>query len=100
MAVALITFLSGPEAMGTISARAMRQAGELRTLLRDGALPHLGIVDVGAGSRLSFALAVGVTLADLARFTAWEQAGREVDAARWRQLGDDLERLHRLATSA
>ena len=60
---------------------ATRAADELRTLLRDGALPHLGLVDVGLGARLPFEMAVRVTLNDLARLTALADGG--VDTARW-----------------
>ncbi len=84
----------------TISPEAARAAEELRALLRAGGLPRLGAVDVGKGSRLPFESAVRVTLADLARFAAWEHAGRDVAAARWRQLGEDLARLHRMAVAA
>lgn len=83
-----------------ISPEAMRAAAELRALLRAGALPRLGLVDVGMGARLSFESAVRVTLADLARFTARHDAGHDVSAARWCQLDEDLERLHRMTTAA
>ena len=83
-----------------ISADATNQAGELRALLRAGALPRLGLVDVGKGSRLAFELAVRVTLTDLARFTALARAGHVVAADRWHQVGDDLDRLHRMAVAA
>jgi hypothetical protein len=75
-------------------------ADDLWTLQRDEALPRLGLVDVGGGARLAFDLAVGLTLADLARFKAWERTGRRVEPERWSQLGADLLRLHRMATSA
>jgi hypothetical protein len=55
---------------------------------------------VGKGSRLSFELAVRVTLADLTRFTHSAAAGHGVEASRWHQLGEDLERLHRIAVTA
>jgi hypothetical protein len=80
-----------------IPAEARDAAMRLEGLLRDDALPPLGLVDVGMGSRLSFELAVRVTLADLRRFTRWERAGRAVATERWRRLGDDLVRLHRMA---
>ena len=78
----------------------VRAAEELRALLLASRLPRLGLVDVGMGSRLSFEAAVRVTLADLARFTAWEHVGRAVDAERWRQLSEDLERLHQMTVAA
>jgi hypothetical protein len=77
----------------------MRQADELRALLRDDALPRLGFVDVGKGSRLTFELAVRSTLADLTRLTQMMDAGHVVGADRWRQLGGDIERLHGMAIS-
>jgi hypothetical protein len=83
-----------------ITRREARAADDLRALLRDEALPRLGLVDVGGGSRLAFELAVGATLAELDRLAAWERAGRPVDPGRWRQIGSDLVRLHRMATSA
>ena len=83
-----------------LSPEAARAAEGLRALLHRGGLPRLGAVDVGKGSRLSFESAVRVTLADLARFTTWERAGRAVDADRWRQLVEDLARLHRMAATA
>jgi hypothetical protein len=83
-----------------ISSTAARAADELRALLRDDALPRLGLVDVGKGSRLTFELAVRVTLTDLARLTARANTGHEVVADRWHQLGEDLERLHRMALAA
>ena len=86
--------------MAAISAQAIHQADELRALLRDEALPNLGIVDVGKGSRLTFALAVAVTLADLTRLTLLADTGHPVGPDRWRQLGEDLERLHRMAITA
>ena len=76
---------------------AIRAADELRTLRRDEALPRLGLVDLGEGSRLTFQLAVGVVLSDLARFTAWERAGRRVEPRRWQRLSADLVRLHWIA---
>ena len=79
---------------------AIHAADELRALLRADALPCLGLIDVGKGARLPFESAVRVTLADLARFAAWEHAGRDVAAERWRQLGEDLDRLYRLAVAA
>ena len=85
---------------GKLSASAIHAADELRALRRDAALPSLGLVDVGMGSRLSFDLAVAVTLADLHRFIAWDRAGRPVGHRRWRQLNSDLERLHRMAVAA
>jgi hypothetical protein len=81
-------------------ARATRAANELSALLRAGALPRLGLVDVGQGSRLTFELAVGVTLTDLDRLTTRVNAGHVVDAGRWHQLGEDLERLYRMAITA
>jgi hypothetical protein len=83
-----------------ISPAAVRAAEELRALLFEGRLPDLGAVDVGKGSRLPFESAVRVTLADLARFTAREATGRDVEAERWHQLGEDLKRLHRMAVEA
>ena len=83
-----------------ISPDVVRAAQELRALLREGGLPRLGLVDVGKGARLSFESAVRVTLGDLARFAAWEDAGREVEAERWRQLAEDLARLHGMAVTA
>ena len=83
-----------------IPPRAAHAADELRALLRDGALPRLGMVDVGMGARLSFESAVRVTLTDLAHLTARHDAGHDVGAARWHQLGKDLERLHRMAVAA
>jgi hypothetical protein len=83
-----------------IPAEAIHAADELRALLRDGILPQLGFVDVGQGARLTFESAVRVTLADLTRFTAWEEAGRAVEVERWYQLGEDLMRLHRMAITA
>jgi hypothetical protein len=80
-----------------IASEAMHQAGELRALLRDGALPSLGIVDVGKGSRLSFELAVRVTLAELTRLTHVADASHPAGPDRWHQPGDDLERLQRMA---
>jgi hypothetical protein len=76
---------------------AMHAADELAGRLREGALPRLGFVDVGKGSRLQFEPAVRLTLGDLARFTRWERTGRAVPAERWDQLGADLTRLHRLS---
>jgi hypothetical protein len=87
------------KARATIPSAAIHAADDLRVLLRAGALPRLGLVEVGMGSRLSFELAVSVTLADLVRFAAWEDAGCEVAADRWHQLGDDLERLHRMSVT-
>jgi hypothetical protein len=78
----------------------LRRADELQALLRDGALPSLGLVDVGMGSRLAFELAVRVTLADLARLTHLTEAGHAVRADRWTQLRVDIERLHRMAFAA
>ena len=83
-----------------IPAEAIEAATRLEGLLRDEALPRLGPVDVGGGARLSFESAVRATLADLHRFTGWERAGRAVPTERWRQLGDDLVRLHRMAVRA
>jgi hypothetical protein len=83
-----------------ISSTATHAADELRALLRDGALPRLGLVDVGQGSRLTFDLAVTATLGDQARLTSRAATGHEVAAERWHQLGEDLERLHRMAVSA
>jgi hypothetical protein len=83
-----------------LSLEAVRVVEVLRALLLKSRLPQLGIVDVGMGSRLSFESAVRVTLADLARFTAWEHVGRDVDADRWCQLSEDLVRLHRMAVGA
>ena len=83
-----------------LASNALQWADELRPLLRDGALPRLGLVDVGKGSRLSFELAVRVTLTDLARLTARANTGHEVAADRWHQLGEDLERLHRMIIAA
>jgi hypothetical protein len=82
-----------------ITPEAARAAEELRARLLEDRLPRLGAVDVGKGSRLPFESAVRVILADLARFTAWERAGQDVDADRWHQLGEDLERLHRMAVT-
>jgi hypothetical protein len=79
------------------TSKVLHRADELRALLRDGALPSLGIVDVGMGSRLSFELAVRITLADLARLTHLTVAGHAVAADRWKQLSEDIERLHRMA---
>ena len=83
-----------------ISADATNQADELRALLRAGVRPRLGLVDVGKGSRLAFELAVRVMLTDLARFTALARGGHVVEADRWHQVGDDLDRLHRMAVAA
>jgi hypothetical protein len=69
----------------------------LQTLLRDDRLPHLGLVDVGKGSRLSFELAVRVTLADLARLGGLPKNDDRIKADRWRRACEDLERLHRMA---
>ena len=80
-----------------LKSRALHWADELRALLRDGALPRLGIVDVGMGSRLTFELAVRLTLADLARLTHLTDAGHAVETDRWKQLTEDIERLHRMA---
>jgi hypothetical protein len=84
----------------TVPPEAIRAADGLRTRLRDGALPCVGLVDVGKGSRLSFELAVRVTLSDLVRFTTWGEAGHEVGPDRWQQLGEDLKRLYRTAVMA
>ena len=83
-----------------IPAEAVHAADELAGLLHDGRLPWLGLVDVGKGSRLAFELAVRATLADLHRFTTWKHTGHAVAAERWRQLGDDLMRLHRMALTS
>jgi len=80
--------------------RAANAADELRALLRSGDLPRLGLVDVGMGSRLTFELAVRVTLTDLARLTALAHDGHTVEADRWHQLAADLKRLHRMAVQA
>ena len=56
----------------------VRAADELRALLRSGALPRLGLVDVGGGSRLAFELAIRATLNDLDRLTARERGGQVV----------------------
>ena len=79
------------------ASKVLHWADELRALLRDGALPSLGIVDVGMGSRLSFELAVRITLADLARLTHQMDAGHAVAADRWKQVSEDIERLHQMA---
>jgi hypothetical protein len=89
----------GPGVGHMLSAPSARYASELRTLLEAGALPDRGLVDVGMGARLSFELAVRVTLADLTRFVRWRAAGRVVGADRWRQLSADLERLHAMAVA-
>jgi len=89
-----------PGRMATLSATATVRAGELRALLRAGALPRLGLVDVGLGSRLSFELTVRATLNDLARLAARADAGSAVGPYRRRLLCADLERLHRLAVTA
>ena len=86
--------------VATLSRLATRQADELRALLQAGALPRLGLVDVGMGSRLAFELAVRSTLYDLARLAARADAGHPVDARRWHRLGEDVERLHRLTIAA
>jgi hypothetical protein len=52
---------------------------------------------VGTGSRLAFELTIGITLADLTRLTHVTDAGHAVGADRWRQLSEDLERLHGMA---
>ena len=83
-----------------IPSDATQAADELRALLRDGALPPLGLVDVGLGARLPFEMAVRVTLNDLARLTARADDGRWFDADRWDQIFDDLVRLHRMAITA
>ena len=83
-----------------IPPEAVRAADELRALLRSGALPRLGLVDVGGGSRLAFELAVRATLNDLDRLTARARGGQVVEARRWRLLGDDLLRLHGMAAQA
>ena len=79
---------------------AVRAADELRALLRSGALPPLGLVDVGGGSRLAFELAIRATLNDLDRLTARARGGQVIEAHRWRLLGDDLLRLHGMAAQA
>ena len=79
------------------ASKVLHWADELRALLRDDALPSIGIVDVGMGSRLTFELAVRITLADLARLTHLKDAGHAVAASRWQQLAEDIERLHRMA---
>jgi hypothetical protein len=83
-----------------LASKAIHAANELRALLHDEALPRLGLVDVGKGSRLTFELAVGVTLTDLDRLTARVNAGQVVHAGRWHQLGEDLERLYRMVVTA
>jgi hypothetical protein len=79
---------------------AIRAAGDFRALLRAGVLPRLGLTDVGSGSRLVFELAVRATLNELARFAALARGGHVVAAKRWRLLGEDLLRLHRIAAGA
>lgn len=83
-----------------LAPQVLHWADELQALLRDGALPSLGLVDVGMGSRLAFELAVRITLADLARLTHRMDSGQAVGADRWQQLHEDIERLHRMAFAA
>ena len=79
------------------ASKVLHWADELRALLRDGALPSLGIVDVGMGSRLTFEFAVRITLADLERLTHLMDGGHAVAMDRWQQVSEDIERLHRMA---
>ena len=86
--------------MATIPSRPTDAAVALRALLRAGALPRLGLVDVGGGSRLSFELAVRATLTDLDHVMARAQGDPTVEADRLQQLCEDLDRLHRMAVAA
>jgi hypothetical protein len=79
---------------------AIRAANDLRALLRDDVLPHLGLVAVGQGSLLAFELAVRATLNDLARIDARVDSGHRVDAGRRRRLEEDLARLHSMVLAA
>jgi hypothetical protein len=80
-----------------ISERAAEHARELRALLADGTLRRIGAVDLGGGVKLRLDHAVRIVLGDLDDVVVQAQAGREVDADRWEQLGEDLAYLHGLA---
>ena len=80
-----------------LSEMAAEHARELRALLADRTLGRIGAVDLGGGVRLRLDHAVRIVLGDLDDLTAQAQAGRDVDADRWDQLGEDLAYLHRLA---
>ena len=80
-----------------LSERAAEHARELRALLADGTLGRIGAVDLGGGVRLRLDHAVRIVLGDLDDLATQVQAGRDVDADRWEQLGEDLAYLNRLA---
>ena len=80
-----------------LSEMAAEHARELRALLADGTLGRIGSVDLGGGVRLRLDHAVRIVLGDFDELAAQVQAGRDVDAHRWEQLGEDLAYLHRLA---
>ena len=64
------------------------------SVVSDGTLERIGVVELSDGVRLRLDHAVRIVLDDLD-----EQArdNREVDADRWRRLDEDLAYLHRLA---
>ena len=80
-----------------LSEMAAEHARWLRALLADGTLGRIGAVDLGGGVRLRLDHAVRIVLDDLDKLAAQVQAGRDVDADRWEQLGEDLAYLRRLA---
>ena len=83
-----------------LSLRAVHTADQLRALRRDGALPPLGVVDVGPGARLGFELAVNTTLSDLDRLVGLARDGRAIDLQRLYRVEEDFARLHRMAVAA
>jgi hypothetical protein len=75
------------------------RAEELRVMLGDGTLTRVSSVDLGNGMTMPLEHAVKIALSDLDDLTQAASDGLAVDGRRWQQLGDDLNRLYRLATS-
>ncbi len=74
-----------------------RSADELRERLDAGVLSRLGRVELDQGVTFAFEVAVRIALADLDDLSSHQQRGEYVSAGRWRDVAEEVERLHGLA---